>query len=343
VGPVVRLVIDPIRKESIDVDLPFTFRTDPATMRAELGLPDFVDVSDPTVARAIGLLHAVRHAAPPLAVAFFGGVANRLLVRASNDAGSGLRHPLHDLDLAGLRREAKPLRAFLLRAHEVEGSALRFLETPGDRIFNSLGEGGRYRLHDLRSGDGSRFDVGTVDLIADEFRFCHRIDLRVDVATAAGRGGTLSPTSLFLAKLQFIQRVPESARAGVAERVLEPFGRHELVLGPETKDRMDLLALLSEFPLGAGDRALSLDRIRTTLKADGGFHRTAMLNLGLLTRSVPFTTLGPELRDRIAPRLEQIRQAVQEIVPRRRFGLLGGPWWDEVDALPSVDTTVRAA
>ncbi len=341
-GEAVRLVIDPLRQEAIQVDLPFAFRTPPALLRAELGLPDFVDVSDPTIARAVALLHAVRSAAPPLALAFFGGVANRLAVPASNDPTSGLKHPLHDLDLAVLKRQVRDVRAFLLRAHEIEGSALRFLETPGDRIFNSLGEGGRYRLHDLRSGDGGTFQVGTVDLIADEFRFCHRLDLREDLASAAERGGTLLPTTLFLAKLQFIQRVPASASPAVAERVLEPYGRHELVIGPETKDRMDLVALLSEFPIGAGPRAISLDRIREVLRADAGFHRTAKLNLALLARTPPLTTVAAALRDRVVPRLAEIQRTVDAIVPRRRFSLFSGPWWEEVDALPSVDATVRA-
>ena len=171
----VQLVIDPISREKVDIDLPIRFRVAPEEMRRQLSLPPHIDLSDATVAKAVGLVYAARSLDPALPIAFFGGVATRLLCPASNEASLGLRRSLHDLDLACLHRQLKLVRQFLNEVGDREGSALKIFETPGDRVFNSLGEGRRFRFHDLAAEEDRQIDLGTIDLVADEFRFCHRI------------------------------------------------------------------------------------------------------------------------------------------------------------------------
>ncbi len=336
----VQLIIDPLTREKIELDLPLAFRTDPGEMRAAIGLPSFVDLSDPTVAKAVALVFAGRQENPPVQLAFFGGVANRFIAPSSNDPLLGLRHPLHDLDVTCLHRQLKAVRKFLAEAWTRHGSALRIFETAGDRIFNSLGEGRRFRFHDLRAQERDQIDLGTVDLLADEFRFCHRLDLRSDIEHAHENGWTLTPTLLLLAKLQFIQRIPAPDAEAVRDRVLAPFGRREVVIGPEAKDLRDVLALLIDCPIDESGSAISLPRFEEILAADWGLWKTLGLNLALLERSSILAGLPTEIQGHVRERLSRLRSSVGRLAPKRRLRFSSSPWWQDVDALPTVDRSV---
>jgi len=342
VGEVVDLVIDPRRGERVSIEIPVTFRTPLGEARRELGLPEWVDLSDPIVARAVALLGAVRRTDPPLPLAVLGGVGHRLRCLASNRTDLGLRRTLHDLDIACLHKDLPALRGFLATVHHREGSGLQFFETAGDRIFNSLGEGRRIRIHMVLEEKGGNVALGSVDVLADEFRFCHRFDLRHDVLGAPHQRGTLSPTLLLLTKLQFIQRIPGEDRAKVAERVLAPFGRRDVVIGPEAKDVRDVLALLLDFPVGEVAEGISPTRIAELVALDWGLWRTISLNLDMIARSSILRDLPEGPGAQIRRRLDSLKTTLSTQTPKRRFGFMGGPWWEEVDAQPSVDVTATA-
>jgi hypothetical protein len=344
VGNRVDLVVDPLRGERISIELPLTFRTPPETARRELGLPDWLDLTDPIVARAVVLLRAAHVAEPSVHLAMLGGVANRLRCRASNVADLGLRRGLHDLDVACRHKEIRSVRAFLESLHEREGSALQFVETQGDRIFNASGEGRRLRYHMVLGQDASTsVALGTVDLLADEFRFCHRFDLREEVRRAPEQHGTLSPALLLLAKLQFIQRIPDEDRDKVRERVLGPYGRHELVIGPEAKDVRDIVALLVEHRVEEGTEGISPQRVGELLAHDWGLWRTVSLNLEMVGRSAILAAVPSPDQERARAGLDQVAAVAKRAAPTRRFGFLGGQWWEEVDATPVVDGTGTVA
>jgi hypothetical protein len=337
VGEVVDLIIDPLRGERLAIELPITFRVPPVDARAQLGLPAWVDVADPMVARGVGLLAAARRADPPLHLALLGGVAYRLRCLSSNRTDLGLRRPLHDIDVACLHKELPRLREFLGSLREREGGALQFVETNGDRIFNASGEGRRIRLHLVLDPADQEIGLGTVDVLADEFRFCHRFDLRAELAGPARSTGTLSPALLLLTKLQFIQRVPGEDREQVADRVLVPFGRHDVIIGPEAKDVRDVLALLLDHPVAEVPDGVSPRRIEELAAADWGLWRTTTLNLEMIAKSPLLGELPEGPRLQIRNRLESLRGTLSAVEPKRRFGFLRSQWWEEVDGQPAVD------
>jgi hypothetical protein len=339
VGDRVDLVLDARRGERISIDLPLTLRTPLSASAQALRLADWVDLSDPIVAKGVAVVDAASRFDSPVQLAILGGVAHRLRSASSNAASSGLRRSLHDLDLACLHREIRNVRTFLETVHEREGSGLRFFATDGDRIFNSLGEGRRFRYHLVIDQRGSQIDLGTVDLLADEFRFCHRLDLREEVPRARAQRGTLSLATLLLAKLQFIQRIPAEDESKVPGRVLEPLGRHDLVIGPETKDVQDVLALLADHALEEGADGISPSRIGELLGADPNLWRTVSLNVTMVDRSTVLSAVPAELSTRIHARLGELRGLLDRTAPKRRRSLFGGTWWEEVDSQPSVDST----
>jgi hypothetical protein len=336
----VELTIDPLRGEKVSVELPPVFSTPPETYRAELGLPDWVDLADPLVARAIVLLGAAKRHAPRLHLAFLGGAAHRIRCLASNRSDLGLRRELHDLDLACLHRELGEVRAFLLSMRETEGSGLQFIETSGDRIFNATGEGRRLRFHFVAGQDETGVRLATIDLLADEFRFCHRFDLRPELQNASTQDGTLSPTLLLLTKLQYIQRIPGTDRVA-PERILEPFGRRDVVIGPESKDVRDVLALLVDLPVSETPEGISPSRIAALAAADWGLWHTLSLNVAMVQRSSLLGGMPAGARLQAQNRLAALASVLGSVSPKRRLGFLGGMWFEEVDAVPAVDTTVR--
>ncbi len=335
----VDLVLDPRRGERVAIDLPLTFRVPPVDAAAALGLGPAVDLTDPIVAKGVAIVDAAARADPPLRLAVLGGTAHRMRCPSSNRGDTSLRRTLHDLDLACLHKEIRGVRSFLVTVHEREGSALRFFETDGDRIFNSLGEGRRFRYHMVTEQRGREVDLGTVDLLADEFRFCHRLDLRDEVLAARSNHGTLALATLLLAKLQFIRRIPAEDAARVPGRVLGPYGRREVVIGPEAKDVQDVLAVLADHPIREGEGGVSASRIETALREDGGLARTVVLNLGMIDASPVLANVPEPLRATIRARLGEVAAVASRVAPSKRRGFLAGPWWEEVDAQPAVDGT----
>jgi hypothetical protein len=339
VGEVIELIVDPLRGERISIEVPIVFRTPLEVARREVDLADWVDLSDPMVARGVALLAAARRADPPVHLALLGGAAHRIRCVASNRTDLGLRRTLHDLDIACLHKELPAVRSFLKSAHQREGSGLQFFETAGDRIFNSLGEGRRIRVHLVLDQHEREVALGSVDVLADEFRFCHRFDLRSDILGAPAQHGTLSPALLLLAKLQFIRRIPGEDREKVSDRFLEPFGRHDVLIGPEAKDVRDVLALLLDHPVGEVPEGISPARLSAIVSPDWGLWRTVTLNIEMVSRSSILQDLPEGPRLQIHARLASLRDTFSALSPKRRFGFLGGPWWEEVDAQPAVDGT----
>jgi hypothetical protein len=340
VGTRVDLVLDPRRGERISIELPLALRRPLTESAQRLGLAPWVDLADPIVAKGVAVIDAARRFEPGLTLATLGGVAIRLRCPSSNRAETGLRRTLHDLDLVCLHREIRAVRAFLEQVHEREGSALRFFATDGDRIFNSLGEGRRFRYHMVTEQRDSEVVLGTVDLLADEFRFCHRFDLRAEVVGSSAQHGTLSPALLLLTKLQFIQRIPEEDGRRIPDRVLEPFGRRDVVIGPEGKDVQDILSLLADHAFGAGPEAIDPPAVAGRLEADPGLARTVGLNLRMIARSPHLATLPEPTRAEVASRLAELTALADRVAPKKRRGFLSGPWWEEVDDQPSVNGQV---
>jgi hypothetical protein len=336
----VDLLIDPLRGDKVAIELPLEYRVPLEQAQEELRLPPTVDLSDPIVAKGVALLGAARRADPPVKLAFFGGTAHRLTCPASNRPDLGLRHELHDLDVAVLLKEGRSFQEFLEALGAREGSGLTFFETPGDRVFNSMTDGRRLRWHTVVSQKGSEVTLGTLDIIADEFRFCHRLDVRGDVEHAAEHGGTLSPTHLLLTKAQFILRIPRADAGQVPERVLEPFGKRDVLIGPEAKDVRDILALLHDHPFEDGPGGVSPSELTRVLVADWGLWKTVSLNLGMVARSPILAALPAEDRARVTERLEKVRTLLASLAPKRRFGFFSSEWWQEVDSTAFTDTTV---
>jgi hypothetical protein len=332
VDEVVEVIVDPFTQEKLPLRLPLTFKTDPAQSRQALGLPEYVDTTDSVMAHAVSLLHALSAELPGHALAVLGGVAYRFQSPSSNSMSSGLRRSLHDVDLCCHHPDAKKLHTALLALGARYGSALTVVETHADRMFNALMGGRRLRLHNVNQVVDGRCVLGTIDVLADEFRFCHNLNLKEDISQAGSERHTLGLSTLLLTKLQFIQSIPAEHQAQVPGRVLGPFGKRELIIGPEDKDVRDILALLIDRPMGEKPGEISPSRFVAPLASDWGFWTTVRLNLDHLGKSPLFATLPAEVRPAVQKKIETLRAATDTVQPKRRFGFLQREWWEPVES-----------
>jgi hypothetical protein len=337
----IELVVDPLAGDRVALDFPLAYDTPPTEARRRLGLGDFVDLTDPTVAKAVSLLEAARRTEEPrLRLTLLGGVGFRLLSASSNHPTFGLRRELHDIDLVCARKQYRAVHTFLTRLGPAAGSGLTFFETSGDRTFNALGAGLRYRYHTVFGEDRSQLRLGTVDLLGEEFRFCHSFELGPELERADPTPPTLSLELLLLTKLQFIRSIPATDQEQVRERVLAPFGKREVVIGPEEKDVKDILALVHDRPLGEDPGQISPERFRRWLDNDWGLWMTTRLNLAGVSRAPVLNRLPPVDARLIRERLAALLAVANESQPKRRFSFLQKEWWEPVDEGTFTDRAV---
>ena len=157
-----------------------------------------------------------------------------------------------------------------------------------------------------------------VDLILDEFRMCHRIQLynRVPMSKI-----TIPPSDLLLTKLQIFEM--------------------------NEKDIKDVLALLYEMRMGNSDTHTSIDSgyISKLLSKDWGIYRTVTMNLEKVNSHMESLGLNPKKRKKISAEIEYLRNAI-ELRPKSLSWKLRAKVGDKVKwyELPEeVDYVVPAA
>lgn len=152
-----------------------------------------------------------------------------------------------------------------------------------------------------------------VDVLVDRLEMCHQFEF-ADRLTI--RSDTLPPADLLLSKLQIVKI--------------------------NRKDILDALALLSEYPLAAGDlggSAISTGRIASLTSADWGWWRTVTGNLdrlaGFIAKDLDPRDLdfGRAPRFDVSAQVEMLRQAIDAAPKSTRWRLRArigerAPWYD---------------
>jgi hypothetical protein len=196
----------------------------------------------------------------------------------------------------------------LVTTHEARSSLTELLVEAGYRPD---------RQHNVLYGDRQLFflhpEAGhAVDVVIDRLVMCHTLDLRRRMELDSP---TLTSADLLLSKLQIVR-----------------FNR---------KDALDVLALLSAYPLTDGDAdGISLPRILAYTSADWGWWRTVTGNLELLgqivesdLRPAEVTAPGEDLSG-VTARLARMSSAIEAAPKSLAWHLRGRigerlQWYDE--------------
>lgn len=333
--------------ERLEVDTPLQCSHDLAQLRAELGLPDFVDLGEPHVGRAVAVLWAANRARDlaaseprlhrvqrPIRVATFGGVAFRFLSPTANRPG--IARSLGDLDLISLGADGDNLVLLLTCLADLIGNRYWHAVTKSDEMFNNLRAGQRYRVHALEQ-NGEEIVSTSLDIFVDRLRFCHDIELKSALEASPQRFHTIGAAELLVTKLQYIRAVSPSELPDEARyRVIGSFGK-QLLIGPEDKDLWDVACLLGDAAT-APSAEIDEDAIAAQLRSDWALARTIALNTanaGAIEHVLEHRAVEPTLRARALAQLARLAELSQEAIKNTRTPRfrLSKRWWEEVEDL----------
>jgi hypothetical protein len=332
-----------ITKERLEISLPLTRKVDIDELRKQIGLPEYVDVSDFQMQKAIVILWASRNATrfvesvrgSILPLALFGGGAFRVQCPSLNSKGS-LHRRLNDLDFITLSEYGSDVVRMLCNMASTCGTMFFHGLSSSDRRLNALRGGKRYRVRAVNDLGPDGVPIpGMLDIICDSLDFCHKINVREDVS----RGPlTLSLENLLLSKTQLIMKVPkEHVSDSNSIRVIGDFRNQYVLLGMELKDTCDVLGLLCDHGVGEAENEFRLAKIRDTLKQDWGLAKTVVLNLRNMHERLHAISgrLGmvPNQEQTIRTRLSEILGTADEAFMKAKRPILSPwkQWWQDVE------------
>jgi len=328
------------------IDEPLDSNLDLNTVRLELGLPEYVDLNQRTVRRAAatiwfsinspkllaGSKNQPKEALYPLLI---GGAAIKMLCESANQEGNPFNRSIGDIDFVVSKKDGSKFIQVLLNMSSVAGRAYHYFVTEGDRMFNALRAGTRYRVRAVEGVADGEAVVKTTDVFVEKMELRHTVKLEdEDFRQAKPNIYTVGAEKLLLTKAQVIteldkKSLPELEAAGQAFRILNyPYYKDsKLVIGMEQKDMMDLCALIHDRVLDvkSGPR-LDPQRVSELLKKDQKFLLTVRLNLqNILDRSDWLRSKG--LSEHQITKLTEATKSILNALPNpdKKWDK---PWWN---------------
>lgn len=337
-----------------EVELPLTSRIEAGRAAEELGLPQYLDLSDFLLARAVVTLWAAqnvdkldlpqelrRKLSRPLAVLLFGGAAVKVHSPTANRPEHPLNRQLNDVDFATRGRDGYLFVKLLLNLGSALGTRYMYFATAGDRWFNALRGGRRYRVHGLAGVEGDGLRAAAVDIFCGELPFRHTIKLGGEFESAGENLFTVGLENLLLSKLQYIfslprEKLPILEACGQSFRVL-PYQhlRGMVAVGMEPKDMKDVAALLLDHEIGEGREAINPEALRERLKGDKAFALTVRLNLQNLIERVDVLVregLSPSEAENVTAAAAELLKSIPEVNKR-----WSKPWWNVYVESPGLE------
>jgi len=331
-------------REKLEVKVPLQTLLNVEDIRKEIGIPEYVDLTNFQMTKIVAALWAFSHPdtvtqntnGTPLQVALFGGGAFKLYCPSANDGPLSRR--IGDVDFVTLRENGKRVVETLCALGERYGSLFFHGVPEVDKRFNTLRTGMRYRLRTIRDTDENGRPVpGLMDIFCDKLTFCHTLDIRTELMDADKHLFTIGLENLILSKAQYITSVPKYEASSVhPARIMGDYDKKHLLIGMELKDMRDVSAALLDHDLGEGPQKISVDVLGEKLRQDWGLWKTVTLSLRNMHRKldVIFNSFGAGREDqlvvdeRLARIVEQLegRYAAKKSV----FGL-NKQWWEDVE------------
>ncbi len=336
-----------------EVALPLTSTLDLPLAVSGLGLPDYIDLANPAVRRAIAALWAAQQAPSlglkiggkqlkkPLNPLLFGGVAVKLHCPSANRLNHPLNRCVKDIDFAVPKSQGALFTKLLTSLSEAFGSYHTFFITPSDKMFNALRGGRRYRVRSICETPGNGIGVSVVDIFCDELPFRHTIKLGKDLFESPGvHMYTIGLENLLLSKCQFIfglphEKVAELETADQCFRLL-PYKhlRGLVAVGMELKDMKDVAALLLDHEVGKGPDHIDAEAVRRVLEKDKAFALTVELNLRNLVDRIDVLIregLSKSEAGKIIDTANELLKALPQV--DRRWDK---PWWNLYVETPKI-------
>lgn len=283
-----------------EVDIPLSCNVKIEQISKELGIPDYLEIKNLAINRAITTIWACLNASKlklsedlqkkvkgPLSPLLFGGMAVKFHSPSANKPNGPLNRHVKDVDFVVPKREGALLVKIMLEMGNLFGSYYLFFTTQGEKWFNLLRGGKRFRVRGICDIIDNTPEIGVVDIFCEELPFRHNIK-NFDFERAKDNLYTIGLENILLSKCQFIFDMPKEKASELKEadqdfRIL-PYEhlKDKIVVGMELKDFKDVAAILLDHEVGEGPEKINISQIKKTLKNNKKFSLTFQLNLNNL-------------------------------------------------------------
>ena len=331
-------------REKLEVNVPLETRLNVENLREQLGIPEYVDLTNFQMTKIVAALWSLMHNAavgqdtkdPPLKVALFGGGAFKLYCPSANRGPLARR--IGDIDLVTLRENGKQVVETLCALGEKYGSMFYHGVPEVDKRFNAIRTGMRYRIRTIKDTDEHGNPIpGVMDIFCDKLTFCHTLDVRSELMEADKHLFTIGLENLIISKAQYIASVPKSD-AGTVDpvRIMGDYNKKQLLVGMEQKDMRDVSAALLDHELGEGPQKISIDVLGEKLRQDWGLWRTVTMSLRNMHQKldVILSSFGATREDRkvVDEKLGKIVEQLETKYAAKKamFGF-NKQWWEDVE------------
>ena len=331
-------------REKLEVNVPLKSLLNVEDLRAEIGIPEYVDLANFQITKIVALLWALTRPdvvaqntkVPPLKVALFGGGAFKLYCQSANSGP--LSRKIGDIDLVTLRENGRQVVDTLCSLGEKYGSMFYHGVPEADKRFNALRTGMRYRIRTIKDTDETGNPIpGVMDIFCDRLPFCHTMDVRSEVMEAEKHLFTIGLENLLISKVQYIASVPKPQAASVdPARVMGEFDKGHLIIGMEQKDMRDVSAALLDHDLGEGSQKISVDLMGRKLREDWGLWKTVTMNLKNMHQKLDgiFRSFeaSREAQKVVDERLGKIVQQLEtKYAAKKSMFNFNKQWWEDVE------------
>lgn len=339
-----------------EIELPLTSRVDISEIVRQLQLPNYVDTEYFPMQTAVLAIWAsdraqeLRRLYPEafkelrtrasISALLLGGASLKLRCRHANGSGP-LSRRIDDVDFTVPKAQGADFYKLLLNMHKAFGTQFTFFGTTGDKTFNALNEGRRYRIRTINGlAETGLPMVCASDIFCDHMNLRHKIDVRDSYEEARANLHTISLENIILSKSQFITDVPRTDLDSLSEhhqtfRVI-PYTYYRpdrIILGMEEKDAKDICALFLDHKIGEGHDEVNASKLTKVLEKDNKLAMTVTMNLSNLT--VRVGKLQEWLNDSelstVLTRLNELLRLLPKIDKK-----WNRPWWNVDVETPSL-------
>jgi len=333
-----------------DVNLPLTSNVDPVQLRAELGIPDYVDLNYFPMKSAMVTLSASMNAPTlheqhpqafekkvsdkPIPALLFGGAAIKIQCRSSNGKGP-LARGIKDTDFIVPKKLGINFYKILLGLGNAFGTMYTSFATANDRRFNTWRYGERYRLTTVNGITSEGEPTLTVlDLFCDRINLRHKVEIK-DIGLFERYKDnlyTVGIEGLLLSKGQFIFDMPAETREDLKRknqeyRILQYpyFAKDRVIIGMEEKDLKDVAAIFLDHEVGKGGGKIDVQMMRKAFEKDNKLALSVTLNIRNLVERQD--VLGKWLSKTETAMVTSRIDALFKELPKadRKWDK---PWWD---------------
>ena len=342
-----------------DVDLPLTCNVDPAELRQNLGIPDYVDLgyfpmksamvtlwasmNSPTLHKQYPQAFEKQVSDKPIPALLFGGAAIKILCRSSNGQGP-LARSIKDTDFIVPKKIGINFYKMMLSLGKAFGTMFTSFATSNDRRFNTWRYGERYRLTTINGITGKGEPTLTVlDLFCDRINLRHKVEIK-DIGLFERYKEnlyTVGLEGLLLSKGQFIFDMPTETREdlklkGQDYRILQypHFAKDRIIVGMEEKDLKDVAAIFLDHEIGKGPGKIDAQIMRKAFEKDNKLALSVGLNIRNLVEHQEVLSVWLS-RTEIATVIERIETLFKELPKVEKKW--DKPWWDTEVETPVIE------